>query len=126
MSKTNNNGIRSGGAFGWFFQRITGAVLLITLLVHFWVLHFHPTGEFGEITYDIVMQRLSSPLWKTLDLIFLVFGLYHGMNGVILVVNDYLRNSTVRVVLIGLLWVAAIWFLIIGSMTILSLKGITG
>ena len=119
-----NRGIRSGGAFVWFMQRISGAVLLLALLLHFWVLHFFPFGsEHGEITFDIVMKRLSHPLWRTIDLLFLVVGLYHGMNGIILVVNDYIRNSRWRTLIVGVLWVAALFFLIIGSMTILGLSG---
>lgn len=115
-------GIRSGGAFQWFFQRITGAVLLLTLLGHFWVLHFFPP-EHGNITYETVMARLSHPLWRTFDLLFLVFGLYHGMNGVTMVIHDYIRSKNLRMTLVGLLWVAVFFFLIIGSMTILGLAG---
>jgi len=115
-------GLGSGGAFGWFFQRITGAILLITLLGHFWVLHFFPPDH-GAITYESVMQRLSHPLWRTFDLLFLVFGLYHGMNGVTLVIHDYVSSKGWRMALVGTLWVAAVFFLLIGSMTILGLAG---
>lgn len=115
-------GMRSGGAFQWFFQRITGAVLLITLLGHFWVLHFFPPNH-GDITYETVMLRLSHPLWRTFDLLFLLFGLYHGMNGVTMVIHDYIRHKGLRMALISVLWVAVFFFGIIGSMTILGLTG---
>ncbi len=115
-------GIRSGGAFQWFFQRITGVVLLITLLGHFWVLHFFPPNH-GDITYETVMMRLSHPLWRTFDLLFLVFGLYHGMNGVTMVIHDYIHAKGWRMALVSTLWVAVFFFLIIGSMTILGLAG---
>lgn len=113
-------GIHSGGAFGWFFQRVTGAFLLIALLVHFWVLHFFGPAH-GEITFDAVMARLQSPLWRGFDMLFLILGIYHGMNGILLVVNDYIRRAGLRMAVIGVLWVAALYFLIIGSMTILGL-----
>jgi len=118
------HGIDSGGAFQWFAQRISGAVLLIALLGHFWVLHFFPADPHGEITYQTVMLRLSNPLWRTFDLLFLVFGLYHGMNGLTLVIHDYVHAKGIRMTLIGVLWVAAIFFMIIGSMTILGLTGV--
>lgn len=118
--KGRNFGTGSGGAFNWFFQRITGAVLLITLLVHFWVLHFAPSAD-SEITFQTVMARLNHPLWRTFDLLFLVFGLYHGMNGCILVLNDYVQKRNVRLAIVSLLWVGVIFLLIMGSMTILSL-----
>jgi len=117
------HGIRSGGAFAWFMQRISGAVLLLVLILHFWILHFFPSGAHGEITYKVVMERLSHPVWRTVDLLFLMVGLYHGMNGVILIVHDYIRHSQWRILIIGVLWIAALFFLIIGSLTIFSLPG---
>ena len=116
-------GIGSGGAVNWWVQRITGAALLITLLVHFWVLHFFAPNH-GDITYQTVMQRLSHPLWRVTDLVFLVVGLYHGANGALLVIQDYIRNPMVRIAVVGTLCVVALVFLVIGSMTILGLTGV--
>ncbi|MFN3821512.1 MAG: succinate dehydrogenase, hydrophobic membrane anchor protein [bacterium] len=122
MATYRERGVRSGGAFIWFFQRVTGIVLLLALIIHFWVLHFF-APEHGNITYDNVMTRLQHPLWRTFDLLFLVFGIYHGMNGVMIVVYDYIRAKGLRLTVMGTLWVAAIFFLIIGAMTILGLSG---
>lgn len=113
-------GFQSGGAFHWYFQRISGAVLLIALLVHFWVLHFFAPPH-GEITFDAVMERLQHPLWRALDILFLVVGIYHGMNGIMISINDYLHRPVLRIFVVGLLWVAALFFLIIGTLTILGL-----
>ncbi len=116
-------GVRSGGAFNWFFQRITGAVLIITLLVHFWVLHFYG-AEHGEITYETVMKRLQNPLWRSIDLLFLVVAIYHALNGLVLEIHDYIRAKGLRVALIGTLWIIAILYLIVGSLTIFNLPGV--
>jgi succinate dehydrogenase hydrophobic membrane anchor protein len=115
-----DKGIRSGGAFGWYFQRISGVFLLLALLVHFWVLHFF-APEHGEITFGTVMDRLQNPLWRAFDMLFLVLALYHGMNGALLVVHDYLRQAGLRLVVVAGLWIGALYFLIVGSMTILGL-----
>ncbi len=115
-----NRGIRSGGAFAWFFQRISGAFLLIALLAHFWVIHFFPPAH-GEITYHSVMLRLQHPLWKTIDLLFLILGLYHGMNGVMMVIHDYIHTNGLRILITAALWMAALWLLVFGSLTILGL-----
>jgi succinate dehydrogenase / fumarate reductase, membrane anchor subunit len=120
IGKTANRGIKSGGAFNWFFQRISGAMLLLALLAHFWVLHFFPPAH-GEITYDSVMQRLQHPAWKTIDLSFLIFGLYHGVNGVLIVVHDYIHREGLRLAIVASLWIAAIWLLVLGALTILGL-----
>ncbi len=113
-------GARSGGAFLWFFQRVTGAALLFGLLAHFWVLHFFPP-EHGEITYRTVMERLNSPIWRGIDLLFLVSALYHGMNGVMMNLQDFIRSPLLKMVTVGALWLAALYLLILGSMTILGL-----
>ena len=115
-----DQGVKSGGSFAWFFQRISGAILLLALLAHFWVLHFFAPHH-GEITFDSVMMRLQHPVWKGIDLLFLIAAIYHGMNGVILVINDYLHHPRWRMLVVGVLWVGALWFLLIGAMTILSL-----
>ena len=115
-----NKGIQSGGAFWWFFQRISGAFLLFALLVHFWVMHFFPAND-GVITFDSVMLRLQSPIWKGFDLLFLVFATYHALNGVMMVVNDYVKNDRWRVFLTGLGWVGSAYLIVLGTISIVSL-----
>lgn len=120
---TRERGFGSGGSLNWFVQRITGAVLLISLIIHFWFIHFFPADPHGELTFEIVMERLQNPLWRTFNLIFLFSGVIHGMNGVIINVHDYIRNPKLRIALVSILWVGAAFFLIIGTMTMLGLTG---
>lgn len=112
-------GIGSGGAFAWFFQRISGAFLLAALLVHFWVLHY---ANDGEVTFLIVAQRLASPLWKTIDLTFLLLAIIHGFNGFIMVIHDYVHHHNIRLVLVSLVWIVGIIIGILGTITILTFK----
>ncbi|MCX6641108.1 MAG: succinate dehydrogenase, hydrophobic membrane anchor protein [bacterium] len=112
-------GIGSGGAFAWFFQRISGAFLLIALLAHFWVLHY---ASNGEVTFQIVAQRLATPLWKTIDLGFLVFAIIHGFNGFIMVIHDYIHSHNLRLALVSLVWVVGILIGIMGMITIIGFK----
>ncbi|HDM75805.1 MAG TPA: succinate dehydrogenase, hydrophobic membrane anchor protein [Deltaproteobacteria bacterium] len=107
------------GAFDWFFQRISGIVLLVTLFLHFYVMHF---AIDGPITYEKVMVRLASPGWKALDIVFLVFAIYHAINGFKLIIDDYVHSTVLRAVIVGLLWVVGISFLVIGIMTIVNLQ----
>lgn len=107
------------GAFDWFFQRVSGVALLITLFLHFWVLHY---ASEGPVTYQKVMARLLSPAWKALDIAFLVFAVYHAMNGFKMIIDDYVHTSGVRAVLVGALWVVAIGFFGLGVLTIVTLK----
>ncbi len=112
-------GIGSSGAFAWFFQRISGIFLLLALLAHFWVLHY---SNDGEVTFQIVAQRLSHPLWKTIDLAFLFLAIFHGFNGFIMVIHDYVRWKNVRLVLVSLVWVAGILLGLLGMITIITFQ----
>lgn len=120
MLKQLDKGIHSSGVLRWYFQRVTGALLLVGLLAHFWVLHFFPP-EHGEITFETVMLRLQNPLWKAFDVLFLILAIYHGMNGLVMVIQDYVSRAGWRVFLISLVWVGALYLAVLGSMTILNL-----
>ncbi len=106
------------GAFDWYFQRVSGVVLLFVLFTHFLVLHYVSDGP---LTYAKVMARLSSPVWKALDIAFVIFAVYHAMNGFKMIIDDYVHQAGIRALLIGALWVSAIIFAGLGLLTIFSL-----
>jgi succinate dehydrogenase hydrophobic membrane anchor protein len=116
-------GIGSGGAFAWFFQRISGAFLLAALLAHFWVLHY---ANDGEVTFQIVAQRLATPLWKTIDLTFLVLAIIHGFNGFIMLIHDYIHANGLRLLLVSLVWIAGIVLGLLGTITIITFQAPAG
>ncbi len=107
------------GAFDWLFQRISGVVLAVAFAAHFIVLHFMGDGTFS---YESVATRLASPFWKTFDLLFLAFALYHSVTGTRLIIDDYIHSPGWRTFLTSALWVLAIVMLILGTVIIFSLK----
>ncbi len=147
--------VKKSGAFGWYFQRVTGVAIVILFIGHFWVQHM-PTdalsdkdeyemireayknkypdykkaieeGKISEakegehlITYEKVTARLSNPVWKVFNILFLVFGLYHGFNGIFNIIDDYIRNRPVRIGIISITWVLIFLLLIQGSLTIIT------
>jgi succinate dehydrogenase / fumarate reductase membrane anchor subunit len=84
------------GAGVWFFQRISGVVLLLLLGLHFLVQHF--TGG-GDVTRMGVLARLASPWWLWFDVFFAALALYHGLNGVWMVTEDYLHKNWQRLLI---------------------------
>lgn len=96
----------------WYTQRITGALLLLLLIAHFWVEHFmSKTLLRGELTYAVILERISNPLWQAIDIAFLLVALLHGLNGLRDIVLDYSRVGpraaravTALLIGIGLLW----------------------
>lgn len=99
-------------AIDWYAQRITGALLLILLAAHFWVEHFMTAPvRHGELTYAVVVARLSNPGWKIVDVSFLVVALYHGLSGVRNIVLDYgpFRARTVTAMNVALVAIGLAW-----------------
>lgn len=107
--------MRSGGALVWFYQRLSGLVLIVLLLVHFALLH---SGPGGRVTYASVAARLETPFWKTFDLLFLFLAVFHGFNGLLMIIRDYVLTGWKRGALYGLVVVTAAVFLILGWLTI--------
>ncbi len=110
--------LRSGGAMLWFFQRFSGLVLIVLLLVHFAVLH----GGDGTVTYEKVAARLATPAWKTFDLLFLVLGIFHGMNGLLMVIRDYAASGWKRGALYAAVVAAGLVFLVLGCLTVVPFQ----
>lgn len=107
------------GAFDWLFQRVSGVFLAVAFAVHFIVLHFMGDGTF---TYESVTSRLASPFWKTFDLCFLFFALYHSITGTRLIIDDYIHSPGLRTLLTTLVWVLAIVLFFLGAVIIFSIK----
>ena len=106
----------NSGSFAWFYQRITGIFLFVILLLHFAIMHF--TGG-GEITYERVVGRLSDPYWKMLDLSFVVFALYHGLNGIWMSIQDYVRSEGWRAVIYTILVLIGVFLFFLAAVTLI-------
>jgi succinate dehydrogenase hydrophobic membrane anchor protein len=113
-----DRGIGSGGALPWFFQRLTGILLAPILIVH--LLTMHKWTAHG-LPWDQVALRLTNPYWKVLEVFFLTFALYHGLNGLYAIIGDYVRKPALRLTIFSLACVAGVVLLIFGLVTVFSL-----
>jgi succinate dehydrogenase / fumarate reductase membrane anchor subunit len=99
-------------AVWWYLQRITGALLVILLIMHFWVEHFVSENLLrGDLTYDAIRVRISNPVWQAIDIAFLLIALVHGLSGARNIVLDYsrigrrgARIATVALCVVGVVW----------------------
>ena len=102
----------SSAAIHWYLQRITGALLVILLIAHFWVEHFMTAAlRRGELSYEAIAPRITNPAWQAIDITFLIVALYHGLNGLRNIVLDYSRAGaaaaraiTAVLIVIGFVW----------------------
>lgn len=107
----------AGGARTWLLQRLTGIFIVLMILLHFGINHL--VGS-GVVTYDVVANRLSNPLWKCFDMAFLTFALYHGLAGVWVVLADYVNKNGWRLFIYSALVLGGVALYALGAITILG------
>src|SRR5262245_59187631 len=74
----------SGRAINWYLQRITGAALLVLLIMHFWVEHFAAEVRTSEgLTFDVIQRRFfQNPWFVAFDITFLFIALSHALTAI--------------------------------------------
>jgi len=94
LAKAKNLGA-GGGTHHWWMQRLT-AIIMIPLV--FWLVYFiySVSGQDAEQ----VMQTLHKPYNLVCAMLFLMVGLYHGLLGMQVVIEDYVSSLPARYFLI--------------------------
>ena len=83
------------GFWPWFLQRVTGAGLIVLLLIHFIVNHYFNITEAeqgaleGLVVFDNVAERFETIGYWVISILLLSFTLFHGLNGIRNIVIDY-------------------------------------
>ena len=94
----------------WLFMRISGIVMIFLVFLHITIMHF--INDITAITGQFVFNRFAVlPAWAWIDLAILFFAWIHGLNGLRVVLTDYIRRGTGRKIVlwvVGLFGVA--WF----------------
>ena len=115
----------NAGHFSWFWQRITGVILIPLLYVHYKVNHFSIAGGeggFGADTYAEVAAKLADPFWKAFDILFIAFALYHALNGLWIIAADYVHKESHRMIVYGILWTLGMAAMITGLIVIVPFQ----
>ncbi len=73
------------GTFAYLANRIAGTVLALYLITHILVLS---TGARSHAGFDSWMEQLHSPLWLSLEMLLVLAVLFHGINGIRLMLID--------------------------------------
>lgn len=107
--------------WAWLFMRISGILLVLLALGHLALMHVINTVE--VIDYQFVANRWSGPLsavWRTYDTLLLALALVHGLNGVRIVIDDYVHHRGWRVFWMSLLYVGGLFFIVLGTLVIFT------
>jgi succinate dehydrogenase / fumarate reductase, membrane anchor subunit len=81
--------------WSWLFMRLSGIVLLFLAVGHVLIMHVMEEGV-ERVDFNFVADRWASPLWRTWDWMMLSLSLLHGINGVRVIIQDYVRGSGAR------------------------------
>ncbi len=80
----------------------------------------HVTTDVAKTTYDFVVARYSNPLWRLYDWLLLTLALLHGMNGLRIVIDDYVRGRSARLTLLSIAGILTLVFLMLGTITLIT------
>ncbi|HSQ34423.1 MAG TPA: succinate dehydrogenase, hydrophobic membrane anchor protein [Candidatus Binatia bacterium] len=118
MEKNFKQTSRSG-SIAWLLQRISAVILFVLLLFHFITYHFLTRSR--SVEYAQVIERAQSWWFPLLQFLFLLTALYHGLNGVWSVLEDYTASKFWRLFWYSLLVTAGTILLFVGTLTIIKL-----
>jgi succinate dehydrogenase cytochrome b556 subunit len=105
--------------FNWYYLRLSGVALVVLALGHMFITHYLNVP--AETTSSFVLARWRNPLWRTFDWLLLILALTHGLQGLQLSVDDYLHRAGLRTAAQSLVWMTALVFFALGSITIFTL-----
>ena len=104
--------------FSWYFFRISGIVLIFLVIIHLLIMHV--TNDVACTTYGFVAFRYDNPFWRLYDWVLLTLGLTHGINGLRIVIDDYVRSARARLIWTSLAAVLLLVFFLLGTITLIS------
>ncbi|MGH2739945.1 MAG: succinate dehydrogenase hydrophobic membrane anchor subunit [Actinomycetota bacterium] len=111
---------RSGAELWWWvFMRVSGILLLWLAVGHVLIMHVLGTGV-ERVNYNFVAIRWASPFWRIWDWLLLSLALLHGVNGVRVIVQDYVRSPRGRSVWNATFAVVGSALFILGTIIVLT------
>ena len=105
--------------WSWMYQRISGLILIVLIFTHLFVNLVTGDGV-KAIDFGFVAGKWASPFWQVWDLLMLWLAMIHGTNGVRTIVNDYAERDGLRLVLKGLLYLAFLVVVVLGTLVIFT------
>ena len=103
----------------WLFMRISGVVLLVLAVGHVLIMHL-PAEGVGRVNFAFVAVRWRSPFWRTWDWAMLSLALLHGINGLRVIVQDYVRPVAIRFAVNMLFYVVGFVLFVLGTVIVFT------
>ena len=103
----------------WLFQRISGFVLLFLVVGHVLIMVL-PSKGVGRIDFAFVAARWRSPFWRSWDWAMLSLALLHGVNGLRVIVRDYVRPAAWRFAVNTFFCILAFVLFVLGTVVVFT------
>jgi succinate dehydrogenase / fumarate reductase membrane anchor subunit len=117
----------SGGGFetfSWYFFRVSGIVLIFLAIFHLFLNHV--ATDVSCTSYQLISIRYENPFWRLYDWLLLTLALLHGMNGLRVVVDDYVRTRGWRLTLQSVVGLLTLVFFLLGTITLITFQPVIG
>jgi succinate dehydrogenase / fumarate reductase membrane anchor subunit len=111
--------IRGFELWTWLFMRISGIVLLFLAVGHVLIMHVFDEGV-DRVNFAFIQLRWASPFWKTWDWLMLVLALLHGVNGLRVIVLDYVRPAGVRLAINSFFTILGAALMLLGTIVVVT------
>jgi succinate dehydrogenase / fumarate reductase, membrane anchor subunit len=105
-------------AWSWLFMRVSGLALVFLALVHFALTHI--VTDVADTGSGFVADRWANPLWRLFDWALLTLALFHGLNGLRWIIDDYVVAARPRALTKVGLYALSLVLFAYGSLTILT------
>ena len=106
----------------WMFMRVSGILLLFLAVGHVLIMHVLGDG-IQRVNFAFVALRWESPLWRIYDWLLLSLALIHGVNGIRVIVGDYVRKPGARVAVNYFFYALTVIIFVIGTVVVFTFDG---
>lgn len=110
--------------FSWYFMRISAIGLFFLAILH--LIFNHVTTDVSCTSYQLIAVRYANPYWRVYDWLLLTLALLHGMNGLRVIIDDYVRSQAWRVRIESTLALITLAFFMVGTVTLITFQPVAG
>lgn len=108
--------------FSWYFFRVSGVALIFLALIHLFLNHV--ATDVSCTSYQLIEIRYANPYWRLYDWLLLTLALLHGMNGLRVVIDDYVHSRGWRLTLQSSTAIVTLIFFLLGTITIIMFHSV--
>lgn len=84
---------KTTGFISFLFRRISGVALVIYLFLHMWVIG---SINQGPEVFDARLAMVQTPFFKLMEVLLLAAVVYHGFDGIRIMIVDYFHITDYR------------------------------